>query len=86
MWRGNMYYLVDGEQGAERGKGFDYQLTYDVSPQDPLIYGPPSQLNMHPTPNSGFGGGFVYSPCPREWSMSGGSAAPDSRAVLVPAE
>ena len=85
IWRGNMYYLVDGQDGPERGQGFDYQLTYDVSPQDPAE-GAPSQLNMHPTPNSGFGGAFLYSPCPREWSMSGGSAAPDSGAVLVPAK
>jgi hypothetical protein len=83
LLRGNMYYLVEGEDGPERGQGFDYQLTYDVSPQAPSE-GPPVQLNMHPTPNSGFGGPFLYSPCPRQWLIEGGSANPSGRALLVP--
>lgn len=83
--RGNMYYLVDSPDGVVRGAGFDYQLTYDVSPQDPA-QGPPVQLNMHPAPNSGFGGSFKYSPSPRQWQLSGGSANPEGSAVLVPAD
>jgi hypothetical protein len=39
---------------------------------------------MHPMPNSGFGGSFRYSPCPRELEISGGSANPGDRAILVP--
>jgi hypothetical protein len=80
--QGKMYFLVDGEQGPLRGSGFDYQLTYDVGlgPEDAER---PSQLNMHPTPNSGFGGSFRYSPCPEQWEISGGSVGPGERAVLV---
>jgi hypothetical protein len=78
---GNMYYLVDSPDGAVRGAGFDYQLTYDVSPQDPA-QGPPEQLNMHAVPNSGFGDGFRYSPDPRQWQLNTGEA----NAVLVPAD
>lgn len=77
---GNMYYLVQGAAGPERGAGFDYQLTFDVSPEGPGQW----QLNMHPMPNSGFGGSFRYSPCPREFQISGGSANPGDRAILVP--
>jgi hypothetical protein len=77
---GNMYYLVQGAAGPVRGAGFDYQLTYDVSPEGPGAF----QLNMHPAPNSGFGGTFRYSPCPREFEISGGSANPGDRAILVP--
>jgi len=77
---GNMYYLVQGATGPERGAGFDYQLTYDVSPEGPGQW----QLNMHPMPNSGFGGSFRYSPCPRELEISGGSVSPSDRAILVP--
>jgi hypothetical protein len=58
---GNMYYLVQGPSGPERGQGFAYELTYDVS-----TFGNSVQLNMHPAPNSGFGGSFRYSPCPTE--------------------
>jgi hypothetical protein len=83
--RGDMFYLVDSPDGPVHGAGFDYQLTYDVSPQDPAE-GPPVQLNMHPDPNSGFGGSFRYSPCPRQWQLSGGSANPAGKAILVPLE
>ena len=76
---GNMYYLVQGAAGPVRGAGFDYQLTYDVTPLGPGSF----QLNMHPTPNSGFGGGFRYSPCPQEFEISGGSVSPADRAILV---
>jgi len=77
---GDMYYLVAGPNGPQRGAGFDYQLTYDVTPLGPGSF----QLNMHPTPNSGFGGSPRYSPCPQEFEISGGSAAPGDRAILVP--
>jgi hypothetical protein len=76
---GDLYYLVAGANGPERGAGFDYQLTYDVTPLGPGAF----QLNMHPTPNSGFGGSPRYSPCPHEFEISGGSAAPADRAILV---
>jgi len=76
---GDLFYLVAGANGPERGLGFDYQLTYDVTPGGPGWY----QLNMHPTPNSGFGGSPRYSPCPEEFEISGGSAAPGDRAILV---
>jgi hypothetical protein len=74
---GNMYYLVQGPSGPVRGEGFAYQLTYDVSQEGPSSF----QLNMHPTPNSGFGGSFRYSPCPTELSISG---YPSGSATLVP--
>lgn len=77
--RGDMYYLVQGSGGPERGQGFAYQLTYDVGGD-----AKPSQLNMHQTPTSGFGGSFLYSACPREWQLDGGSANPGATAVLVP--
>ena len=76
---GNMYYLVQGTNGPERGPGFDYQLTYDVSPQGNGTF----QLNMHPMPNSGFGGGFRYSPCPEQFEIQGGSVSPGAKAILV---
>jgi hypothetical protein len=77
---GNMYYLVRGDGGPVRGAGFDYQLTYDVTPLGPGAL----QLNMHPAPNSGFGGSFRYSPCPQEFEISGGSVSPADKAILVP--
>jgi hypothetical protein len=83
--RGNMYDLVDSPDGVVRGAGFDYQGTYDVSPQDPAD-GPPVQLDMHPAPNSGFGGPFRYSPSPRQWLLGFGSADPGGSALLVPAD
>jgi hypothetical protein len=73
---GNMYYLVQGLSGPCRGAGFAYQLTYDVSPEGPGVF----QLNMHPTPNSGFAGFFRYSPCPRKFEI--GVEHPS--AILVP--
>ncbi len=77
---GNMYYLVQGAAGPVRGSGFNYQLTYNVSPEGTNLF----QLNMHPMPNAGFGGSFRYSPCPREFQIEGGSANPTSSATLVP--
>jgi hypothetical protein len=62
---GDMYYLVAGPSGPQRGSGFAYQLKYDISPEGPAAF----QLNMHPAPNSGFGGAFRYSPCPREFEV-----------------
>lgn len=59
---GSFYYLVNGPSGPQRGQGFAYQLTYDISPEG----GESFQLNVHPAPNSGFGGSFRYSPCPTE--------------------
>jgi hypothetical protein len=60
---GKMYYLVAGPAGPERGRGFAYQLTYDISPE-----GSESsfQINIHPTPSSGFWIRLRYSPCPTE--------------------
>jgi len=83
--RGNMYYLINGPDGVVRGEGFDYQLTYDVGPQDPTE-GPPLQLNMHPTPTSGIGSAFKYSPSPRQWQLTSLSVSPETRARLVPAD
>lgn len=61
---GDAYYLVQGATGPVRGSGFNYQLTYDVSP-----VGQSFQLNIHPAPNSGFGGSIRYSPCPTELQL-----------------
>lgn len=66
LWQGNMYYLVEGPGGPERGKGFDYQLKYDVGPQ---VGGTPNSLNM--TSNGTFVAHFRYSPCPRQWLLNG---------------
>jgi hypothetical protein len=77
---GDMYYLVAGPSGPVRGSGFAYQLTYDVSSS-----GSSFQLNMHPAPNSGFGGTFRYSPCPKEAEIVFVSTASGST-VLVPAD
>ena len=74
---GNVYYLVQGFSGPVRGAGFDYQLTYDVSQSGSLL-----QLNMHPTPNSGFAPSFRFSPCPTQWQM-GAMYGPD-KAILIP--
>ncbi len=63
---GLMYFLVQGASGPVRGAGFDYQLTYDVSQEGPGGF----QLNMHQMPNSGFGGGVEYSPCPQELELT----------------
>jgi hypothetical protein len=72
---GDMYYLVQSSSGPVRGTGFAYQLTYDVTPNGNYF-----QLNMHPMPNSGFGGSFEYSPCPTEFLISGDPG----NATLVP--
>jgi hypothetical protein len=58
---GKMYYLVAGPSGPQRGQGFAYQLTYDISPE-----GNSFQINIHPAPNSGFWIRLRYSPCPVE--------------------
>jgi len=62
---GDLYYLVSGPSGPERGSGFDYQLKYDVSASGSLL-----QLNIHPAPNSGFGGSIRYSACPVELELN----------------
>jgi hypothetical protein len=71
---GNMYYLVQGPSGPTRGAGFNYQLTYDVSPE--------GQFNVHPAPNSGFWLRLKYSACPRELDTIVFYATTDS--VLIP--
>jgi hypothetical protein len=71
---GNMYYLVAGSNGPQRGAGFAYQLTYD------LYYEGGYNIAMHPTPNSGFGSPVVYSPCPTELYFTWYGAS----TVLVP--
>jgi hypothetical protein len=63
---GLAYFLVQGSNGPVRGAGFAYQLTYDVSPEG----GSDFQLNIHPAPNSGFGGSFRYSPSPRQFAIT----------------
>ena len=74
---GNVYYLVPGASGPVRGAGFDYQLTYDVSGTGSYL-----QLNMHPTPNSGFAPSFRFSPCPTQWQM--GAMYGSDKAILIP--
>lgn len=77
VYGGNMYYLVQGSAGPVRGAGFDYQLTYDVAETGSFL-----QIDFHPTPNSGYGGSFRYSPCPREFEID--NTTLDGRAVIVP--
>jgi hypothetical protein len=74
---GDVYYLVQGASGLERGAGFDYQLTYDVSQSGSFL-----QLNLHPTPNSGFAPSFRFSPCPTQWQM--GAMYGSDKVILVP--
>jgi hypothetical protein len=76
---GNMYYLVQGPSGPVRGAGFNYQLTYDVSPE-----GTSYQFNVHPAPNSGFWLRLKYSACPRELDVIVFYATTDS--VLIPTD
>jgi hypothetical protein len=59
---GLAYYLVQGPSGPVRGQGSDYQRTYNVAQEGSSSF----ELALHPTPNSGFGGPFAYSPSPRE--------------------
>ena len=73
---GDAYYLVNGPAGPARGQGFEYQLTYDVYPEGPSS----TQLDIHPTPNSGLGGSVRYSPCPMELEIN----LFDPGAILVP--
>lgn len=82
VWQGNMYYLVNGKDGPERGKGLQYLLTYDVSPQNGGFL---SRLNMHSAPTSVIPAMFKYSVCPRQWLITG-EAAQDAGALLVPVE
>jgi len=77
---GNAYYLVNGPSGPERGAGFAYQLTYDFEQWISSV-GVGTQVDVHPTPSSGFGGGIRYSPCPRELELDFVDASP---VVLVP--
>jgi hypothetical protein len=74
---GLFYLLVLGPSGPQRGSGFAYQANYDLSPEGGSYY----QLNIHPAPNSGYGGSFRYSPCPRELELQVNYDAP---LVLVP--
>jgi hypothetical protein len=74
---GNMYYLVKGPSGPVRGAGFNYQLTYDISPLSSSY-----QFNVHPAPNSGFWLRFKYSACPRELDVMVFYSTTDS--VLIP--
>jgi len=67
---GDAFFLVQGTSGLVHGSGFAYQLTYDVSGGD----GEALQLNVHPMPSSGWGGAFLYSPCPRELEISNAAA------------
>jgi hypothetical protein len=60
---GRMSYLVAGPDGTLHGTGAP--MTFDVSSLGNGVV----QLNMHPTPNSGFFGSFRYSPCPRELEL-----------------
>jgi hypothetical protein len=74
---GDLYYLVSGPSGPERGSGFAYQLKYDVGPSGSSV-----QLSIHPTPNSGFGGTLRYSACPREIDLR--LMYQDTGTLLVP--
>lgn len=74
---GKMYYLVQGPSGPVPGQGAGYQLTYDLSPE-----GSTFQLNMHPTPQSGFGGPFAYSSSPRQFSLTWDFGSPSSRLIV----
>jgi len=74
---GLFYLLVLGPSGPQRGAGFAYQATYDLYPEGGSYY----QLDIHPAPNSGYGGSFRYSPCPRELELQVNYDAP---IVLVP--
>ena len=75
---GNMYYLVKGPSGPVRGAGFNYQFTYDISPEDTGY-----QFNVHPAPNSGFWLRLKYSACPRELDTVVFYSTTDS--LLIPA-
>jgi hypothetical protein len=61
---------------VRRGAGFDYQLTYNLYPEGGNSY----QLDMYQ--NGGFGGGWRYSPCPRELQI--GQTEGSGKALLVP--
>jgi len=61
---------------VRRGAGFDYQLTYNLYPEGVNSY----QLDMYQ--NGGFGGGWRYSPCPRELQI--GQTEGSGKALLVP--
>jgi hypothetical protein len=74
---GLAWFLVQGASGPTHGLGFDDQLTYDVGEFSPGSF----QLNLHPTPNSGYALDVKYSPCPREIQVFGMDANPG---ILVP--
>jgi hypothetical protein len=61
---GLMYYLVDGPSGPTPGEGFAYQLTYNIG----VVDGTAFQLDMKSSLGA-FGGGFIYSPSPRELEL-----------------
>lgn len=73
---GNAYYLVNGPAGPERGAGFAYQLTYDFEQWISGAGTVGTQVDVHPTPNSGFGGAIRFSPCPRELELDFVDATP----------
>jgi hypothetical protein len=76
---GNLSYLIQGPTGPVPGTGFDYQLTYDISPE-----GTQYQLNMHPAPDSGFASSFLYSSCPTELELpTVGYLNPQPAATLI---
>ena len=69
------------ESSVERGAGFAYQLTYDVSELAVLPGAGAFQLSMHRTPNSVFGTSIKYSPCPTEMELADSNSR---RAILIP--
>jgi hypothetical protein len=81
---GDMYYLVWGPNGLERGAGFDYQLTYHISESVGGDGTVSLQLNNHPLPNSGFWTRFRYSSCPVQFQMK--PAYSEDQVILLPVD
>jgi hypothetical protein len=64
---GNVYYLVASANGVTRGKGFDYQISYDLS-----VHAGIASLRLYRlTSGEGEQGGgpLLYSPCPGHIEM-----------------
>ncbi|HYP90797.1 MAG TPA: hypothetical protein VEQ59_21670 [Polyangiaceae bacterium] len=76
---GDMYYLIAGDKGPERGVGDEYSSTYEVR-------GSPGNLHitMNPEPNATFGGDSLYSSCPHQWRLW--SMYKEDWTMLVPFE
>ena len=75
---GNVYYLVLQNGTLTRGSGFNYQLTYDVTPEG--VDG--IQLNVHPAPGQGAPYSVKASSCPLEVELVP-LGTPPTNALLV---